>query len=111
RRLAGALDVAGKEHRVLARRDAQYAAQIVALRHRRAPRMQELEAHAVPCPGIARLAASRSERQSIECMAAGQRGGERGDLESLEHRGSAADVIAVLVAEHREIQLRHALAA
>ena len=111
RRLAAALDVAGEEHRVLPRPDAQHAAQIVALRHRRARRMQELEAHAVPCPAVARLAASRSGRQRIERMRARQRRGERRDLESLEHRGSAADVVAILVAEHHEIEVRHALAA
>src|SRR5689334_6637824 len=84
RRLGTALDVAGEKHRVAARRDAQYTARIIALGDGCGRRMQELEAHAVPAPGIACLAATRSGREGIERMRTWQRCGERPDFEGLE---------------------------
>src|SRR6185503_18085805 len=60
-RFGRALDVAGEKHRAAAGGDAQHAAAVVAACGIAAGGMQELEAHAVPLPGVAGCAGGSDE--------------------------------------------------
>ena len=91
-----------------ARLHAQHAAQRVGARGLRIvarQRVQQLEAHAVPVPGLAGQAAPVRHAGAQQRMPVGQRAGQRAHRQLRQQRGRAADMVGVAVAQHQQVDV------